>query len=183
MARKRREIVSGGIYHVFARGNDRQLIYRDEPDRHIYLRLLGKVVARQDWECLAYCLMGNHVHLLLETPAADLDRGMQWLHGRYAAAFNRRHGRVGHLFQGRYGAVLMASGVQTAAAAAYICRNPVASGLVRRPDAWAWSSFAATMGAPPPAWLAADRLLAMLGPTVESARSAFTGLVALGDGV
>ena len=178
-----RDNVAGGTYHVYARGNDKQLLYRSELDRHTYLRLLGDAVGRYDWGCLAYCLMGNHLHLLLETPGGDLDRGMQWLHGRYAAGFNRRHDRVGHLFQGRYGAVRATSGIQIAAVAAYICRNPVSAGLVRQPGAWDWSSYAATMGSPPPAWLATDSLLSIFGPSVTTARSAFRELVAHREGV
>jgi putative transposase len=104
MARKPREETEGGIFHVFARGNRRQRIYLDDVDRRRYLRLLQTVVAEQRWRCLAYCLMENHVHLLVETPAANLAGGMQRLHGWYAESFNARHRHVGHLFQGRYGA-------------------------------------------------------------------------------
>jgi REP element-mobilizing transposase RayT len=92
--------MENGIFHVYARGNDRQAIYRDDGDRATYLRLLERVVRRQEWRVLAFCLMDNHVHLLVQTPHADLGRGMQRLHGHYAQTFNARHGRVGHLFQG-----------------------------------------------------------------------------------
>src|SRR5690242_13743227 len=105
MGRKPRENVANGVYHVFARGNSRAPIYLDDDDRRIYLWMLARVVLRQGWRCLAYCLMTNHVHLLLETPEPNLSHGMQQLHGGYALSFNARHGRIGHVFQGRYGAV------------------------------------------------------------------------------
>ena len=90
---------------MYARGNGGQEIFLDDADRWRYLAMLGDVVVRMRWRCLAYCLMRNHVHLLAETPAANLGAGIQRLHGRYAQKFNERHRRSGHVFQGRYGAV------------------------------------------------------------------------------
>src|SRR3954454_20748947 len=101
MPRKPRVELAGGVHHVYARGNAREDIYRDDVDRRMYLHTLGREVARWKWRCLAYCLMSNHVHLLLETPEPNLGRGMQRAHGTYARLFNRRHARVGHVFQGR----------------------------------------------------------------------------------
>jgi putative transposase len=103
--RKPRAELAGGVHHVFARGNGRQLIYLDDADRGSYLAMLARAVAHRQWRCLAYCLMDNHVHLLIETPLPNLGAGMQWLHGRFAQQFNERHGRSGHVFQGRYGSV------------------------------------------------------------------------------
>ena len=157
--RKPRENLEGGVYHVYARGNARQLVYRDEVDRRVYLRMLKEVIVRKRWRCLAYCLMDNHVHLLLETPEANLSSGMQRLQGRYAQAFNARHRRSGHVFQGRYGAVRMGSDGQLCATAAYIARNPVEAGLCEQPQDWRWSSYRSAIRAPAPAWLDADRLL------------------------
>jgi REP element-mobilizing transposase RayT len=139
--RKLRVNVEGGIYHVYARGNARGLIYADDVDRRVYLRELDRCVSRFGWSCLAYCLMGNHVHLMIETPAPNLSSGMQLLHGRYAQRFNFRHERSGHLFQGRYGAVLMRREGQVQTTAAYIAKNPVAAGLCKEPADWPWSSF------------------------------------------
>jgi putative transposase len=110
--RPHREEVEDGIFHVYARGNAKQAVYLDDADRVTYLRLLDMAIRKRSWRCLAYCLMENHVHLLLETPNANLAAGMQWLHGLYARTFNERHGRVGHLFQGRYGAVRVRSDAQ-----------------------------------------------------------------------
>lgn len=173
MARKPRENVEGGVYHVYARGNAQGVIYRDDVDRYFYLGLLERVVHTHRWLCLAYCLMDNHVHLLLETPDADLSAGMQRLHGCYGQRFNGRHRRTGHVFQGRYGGIRMESDGQLCVAAAYIARNPIEAGLCTRPEEWRWSSYrAAARGAAPP-WLAANRLLAFFGNGIESARETY----------
>ncbi len=159
MARPHRENVEGGLYHVYARGNAKARIYMDNYDRGAYLALLGRVTTGVRWRCLSYCLMENHVHLLLETPYANLSKGMQQLHGRYAQAFNARHGRVGHLFQGRYGAVRAKSDQQLLAVVAYIARNPVEAGLCQRPSEWPWSSHHAVLAGTGPRWLDIRRLL------------------------
>jgi REP element-mobilizing transposase RayT len=163
MARRPREEVAGGVFHVYARGNDRRVVFADDVDRRRYLALLERVVARAHWYCLAYCLMDNHVHLLIETPTANLGAGMQWFHGHYARRFNDRHGGVGHLFQGRYGAVRATSTSQLQAAAAYIACNPTEAGMCPTPDAWSWSSHAVALAGWLPRWLAFDRLVAYFG--------------------
>lgn len=94
---------------MFARGNRKQAIFRDDRDRRDYLGLLALEIRRTRWRCLSYCLMGNHVHLLVETPEANLAVGMQRLQGDYARTFNQRYKTVGHLFQGRYGSVRIRS--------------------------------------------------------------------------
>src|SRR4051812_46440390 len=128
MARKPRQEIENGIHHVFARGNDRQTIYRDDQDRLVYLSLLRLTVAGARWHCLAYCLMDNHLHLLIQTPEANLGKGMQHLHGRYARTFNDRYGRSGHLFQGRFGSEHVKDERQMWVTARYIARNPVEAG-------------------------------------------------------
>jgi REP element-mobilizing transposase RayT len=163
MPRKPRENLEGGAYHVYARGNARGRIYRDDTDRRNYLWMLERVVARQRWACLAYCLMDNHVHLLVETPDANLSSGMQWLHGGYAQLFNARHDRDGHVFQGRYGAVRVRSEAQMCAAAAYIARNPVEAELCNAPAEWPWSSYRRVAARSTPAWLDVDRLFSFFG--------------------
>jgi putative transposase len=159
MARMPREEVEGGIFHVFARGNRRQQIYLDDVDRRRYLAMLGSVVKQYDWRCLAYCLMENHVHLLLETPRANLGAGMQWLHGLYAQTFNERHGRSGHLFQGRYGSVRVTTDAQLWVLARYLALNPVKAELCERPGEWPWSSHGALIASRLPRWLDHPRLL------------------------
>jgi putative transposase len=161
MARRPREEVEDGIFHVYARGNAKQAIYLDDLDRLTYLRLLGLTVERRSWRCLGYCLMENHVHLLLETPDANLAAGMQWFHGVYAQTFNERHRRVGHLFQGRYGAVRIKSDAQLWTVLRYLSLNPVEAGLCARPAEWQWGSYGTHL-ADGPAWLDRARLVEIL---------------------
>ena len=151
------------MFHVFARGNAKHAIFRDDLDRRVYLHGLAKVIGRTGWLCLGYCLMHTHVHLLLETPQPNLGWGMQLLHGRYAMGFNARHERPGHVFQGRYGAVRVRGDAQLLAATAYVVLNPVRAGLCARPEHWRWGSHARVLGGHPPAWLAARRLLELFG--------------------
>jgi putative transposase len=179
MARPPREELAGAIHHVFARGNAKDRIYLDDADRERYLVILGKAVVRQRWRCLAYCLMDNHVHLLIETPAPNLGRGMQWAHGLYAQAFNRRYERVGHVFQGRFGAIRMKSDAQLLLAARYIARNPVEGGLCSEPGDWPWSSHATTFDRAGPAWLDTPRLMDFFGASGGEARRRYADFVAL----
>ena len=115
-------------------------------------------MGRFGWHCLSYCLMGNHVHLIIETPEPNLGAGMQWLHGRYAATFNARHGFSGHVFQGRYKSKRVATDAQLLVTAAYVALNPVEAGLCADPAHWPWSAHAATIEQSTPPWLAAPRL-------------------------
>jgi putative transposase len=168
MARPPRPLIAGGVYHVYNRGVVKLPIFADTLDRIRFLRGLSEVVHRRSWTCLAYCLMGNHFHLVLETREPDLDRGMQRLQGVYAQAFNRRHGRTGHLFHARYGATVLQSEELTRYVIRYVLANPVAAGLCRRPGDWPWSSHRATLGhVRPPTFLAAERLLQLFGGQVE----------------
>jgi putative transposase len=176
VARSLRENVNGGIYHVYARGNNRAVVFPEDLDCLIYLRMLGRTVANWRWHCLAFCLMGNHLHLLLETPEGNLSPGMQYLHGRYALDFNRRHLRTGHVFQGRYGAVRMTEDRQLCAAAGYIARNPVQAGLCAQPEDWPWSSFRGVVGGRVPDWVSLDRLLTFFGSTASEARKRYVTL-------
>jgi REP element-mobilizing transposase RayT len=162
---------------VFARGNRRQRIYRDRGDLEVYLALLGRAVTSCEWRCLGYCLMPNHVHLLIESVKGNLAVGMQWFHGRYAQWHNKRHGYSGHLFQGRYGAIRVTSDVQLWMAAAYIARNPVDARLCERPEEWMWSRYAAMLGVvPSPSWLDVERLLGYFAAAGGDARRRFADL-------
>jgi REP element-mobilizing transposase RayT len=155
--------MAGGVFHVYARGVDKCNIYRADEDRHFYLRLLGAVVERQRWMCLAYCLMPNHVHLLLSTPEPNLGVGMRLIHGPYAQGFNTRHERVGHLFQGRYGAVRVTDDAQLWTTVGYIAANPVTAGLTLHPSGWPWGSHRALAGLDEaPSWLAVNELMGLL---------------------
>ena len=160
MPRPPRVQFPGALYHVTARGVARQRVFRDDADRELLLYRLAETVVRFRWLCHAYCLMGTHWHLLVETPAANLAAGMQRLNGIYAQAFNRRWARPGHLFQGRYHAVLVEKEPHLLEVARYVVLNPVRAGLCRAPEAWPWSSYPATAGlVAPPSFLAVDELL------------------------
>ena len=107
MARPLRLEFAGALYHITSRGNERKAIYVDDTDFELFLTLLGKVCEQYNWVVHAYCLMTNHYHLLVETPDANLSKGMRQLNGTFTQAINRQHQRVGHLFQGRYKAILV----------------------------------------------------------------------------
>jgi REP element-mobilizing transposase RayT len=134
---------------VFARGVERRLIFVDDEDRERYLRMLRGVIEHFGWHCLAYCLMPNHVHLLIETTAPNLGRGMHRLQGPYAQTFNERWTRVGHLFQSRFGSAAVRDELALMRVLTYITANPVAAGLCEAADDWAWSSHRATVRARP----------------------------------
>ena len=145
MARPLRPNIAGAVYHVMARGNEKNAIYLNDNDRAQFLTGLGGVVRRYGWECLAYCLMGNHYHLVIHTPRPNLSRGMCVVNGAYAGSFNTRYERVGHLFQGRFRSVLLRSSAHLRIAVRYVLRNPVAAGLCAHPEEWQWSSYGATL--------------------------------------
>jgi putative transposase len=167
---------------VFARGIARREIYVDDVDRRIYLATLGRVARRQQWRCLAYCLMPNHVHLLVETPFANLGAGMQRLHGDYAHVFNERHGRSGHVFQGRYGSVRITTDEQLWTTAAYVALNPVAAGLCQAPEEWPWSSHGWMADARRrPGWLDVPRLLSYFEGLGGDPREHYAALMARGE--
>jgi putative transposase len=154
--------VAEGVFHVYARGVDKCDIFREGDDRQRYMMLLADVVGAQGFRCLAFCLMPNHVHLLVRTPIPNLSVGMQRLHGRYAQGFNVRHQRVGHLFQGRYGAVRVTDDAQLWTTVGYIATNPVAAGLVTDPEEWRWGSHRMVATGAVPSWLAVGELYGLL---------------------
>lgn len=164
MARPLRLEFAGALYHLTARGNARSEIFADDEDRRVFLELLGKEIAQQGWRCYAYCLMGNHYHLLIETPEANLVAGMRRLNGVYTQAFNRRHQRVGHVFQGRYKSIVVDKDSYGLELSRYIVLNPVRARMVKRAQDWAWSSYGATVGAvAQPSWLDRDWVLGQMG--------------------
>src|SRR5436853_5298437 len=140
MARPLRLEYPGALYHVTARGNAKSDIYLDDGDRRIFERILGTTVTRHRWLLHAFCLMGNHYHLLLETPLPNLSKGMHRLNGSYSQCFNRRHQRVGHVLQGRFTALLVERESYLLELARYVPLNPVRAGFVSSPADWQWSS-------------------------------------------
>jgi len=164
MARPLRVEFDGAIYHVTSRGNAREDIFDDDGDRKVFLECLGKVVNRFNWLCHAYCLMGNHYHLVIETPEANLSKGMRQLNGVYTQLYNRRHRTVGHLFQGRYKAILIQKDSHLLEVCRYVVLNPVRARAVKRVEQWKWSSYRATAGlGKSPPWLAVDWVLSQFG--------------------
>jgi REP element-mobilizing transposase RayT len=173
----------GAVWHVTSRGNEKREVYRDDEDRVRWLRLLGKTVVLTGWRLHAYVLMGNHYHLLVETPVPSLSRGMRHLNGVYTQAFNRRHERVGHLFQGRFKAILVEKESHLLELLRYVVLNPVRAGLVRAARDWPWSSYRATAGeAPAPAWLETACSLEQFGGTAAPAVDRYRDFVARGVG-
>ena len=146
MARPLRIEYPGALYHITSRGNSKQEIFLDDKDRSIFLELLSTTVSLHEWLCYSYCLMGNHYHLLVETPKANLSRGMHWLNGAYAQRYNRRHSKVGHFFQGRYHAVIVDKEEYLLEVSRYIVLNPVRAGLVEDPAHYRWSSYLEVLG-------------------------------------
>ena len=142
MTRPLRIEVAGGFHHVTSRGNARRTIFLDDFDHEAFLKQLRWNVRRFRWRCVAYCLMGNHYHLVVQTLEPNLGEGMRDLNGLYAQRFNRRHGLVGHVFQARYDAQLVQDDAYLLAATRYVALNPVRAGLVERPEQWRWSSYA-----------------------------------------
>jgi REP element-mobilizing transposase RayT len=156
--------VPGGVYHVIARGNERKAVFRDDLDREEYLNRLADCHQRFGVSVLAHCLMDNHVHLALERGPVSLSRIMLTLQSSYTQWFNRRHGRVGHLFQGRYKSFLVEKERYLLALLRYIHENPVKAGVVKRPQDFRWSSDRCYRRGTGPAWLDLDRALEMLAP-------------------
>ena len=157
-----RQEEAGAIHHAYSRGVRRQEIFVDDDDRCAYLRALGKVVRWYRWRCLAYCLMGNHVHLLIETPQPNLGDGMRRLNGVYAHGFNRRHGHCGHVFERRYGSRRVAGDAQFVTTLRYIALNPVEAGLCEDARDWRWSSYALLVEGIAPEWVDGARVRAYL---------------------
>jgi REP element-mobilizing transposase RayT len=183
MARPLRIEIAGAHYHVMARGNARQNIFHDDEDRQRFLLTVGQTAARLDWVIAAFCLMPNHYHLLLQTRSPTLTRGMRDINGVYSQTFNRRHGRVGHMFQGRYKALLIEEAGYLLQVARYIVLNPVRAALCTTPAEWPWSSyrFSAGLEAPPPGCSDAA-LRVQLGATSAAQATAYVSFVAAGLG-
>jgi len=183
MARPLRIEYEGALYHVSSRGDRQQAIFEDDADRKKFLGILGRVVEQMRWRCHGYCLMDNHYHLMIETPDANLAKGMRQINGIYTQASNRRHSRVGHLFQGRYKSIVVDSNAYLAELVRYVALNPVRAGMVDHPGEWPWSSFNATTGgAPAPSWLTVDAILEHFANEREAAQQNFTAYVMEGMG-
>lgn len=183
MARPLRIEFPGAVYHVTARGNARQDIFLDEEDRELFLSVLERVVTRFHLLLHAYCLMNNHYHLLLETPEGNLSKALRQLNGVYTQAFNRRHGKVGQVLQGRFKAILVDRDSYLLELCRYVVLNPVRAKVTRKPDTYRWSSYRATAGLEgAPAYLRIEWVLAQFGKQRAAAQRKYREFVAEGIG-
>ena len=181
MARPLRIEFAGALYHITASGNEGRDIFFTDDDRRQVLATLGKVCDRFRWLCHSYCLMTNHYHILVETPEANLSQGMRQLNGGYTQYVNRSHGRVAHLFQGRFKGILVEKEAYLLELARYIVLNPVRAGMVQDPESWPWSSYRSTVGlAEVEDFVCTDWLLSTFGDRRLSAVKTYARFVAEG---
>ena len=147
-----------------ARGNGRMPIFLDDEDYTRFVRILGDVVEEFQIECWSYCVLPNHYHATLRPTEPNLSRALQVIHGTYAQWWNRKHGRVGHAFQGRFKDQIVDTDEYLLVLCRYIALNPVRAGLTRAPDEWRWSSYSATIdGRTLPRFLCVDMVLGQFG--------------------
>jgi len=179
MARRPREHRPGAVYHAYSRGNNGQIVFLDDDDRTIFLAILADVCSKTRTKVLAYCLMSNHFHLLLEIALATLESVMRRVMSRYSRTINRKHRRFGHVFQARYKAKLCRGDAYYRKLLPYIHRNPVKAGMVAVAADWAWSSARQFEGPIRSSLVDIDRALSYLDADPAQAK----GLYAEGLGV
>jgi putative transposase len=181
MTRPLRLEYAGSLYHVTSRGDRRGAIFCDDKDRMTWLNTIELVCERFNFTVHAYCQMTNHYHLIVE---GNLSHGMQQLNGLYSQAYNRHHGLAGHVFQGRFEAILVQKEGYLLELSRYIVLNPLRAGMVESLDAWPWSSHHILLGAAsPPPWFDADWLLGQFGTKHSAAVEAYRQLILDGVGV
>jgi REP element-mobilizing transposase RayT len=162
------------VYHVTSRGNARHNIFLSDQDRDDFLSILALVVKRYDWLCHAYCLMDNHYHLLIETPDSNLSQGMRQINGIYTQKYNWRHKKTGHLFQGRYKAILVDKDNYLLELCRYVVLNPVRAHMVSKPEDWQWSSYKATAWTKTnPEYLTIDWILSLFSSNKSEAQKLY----------
>ena len=164
MARALRITYPGAYYHVTSRGNEQKAVFRSRKDREKFLDYLASATQRYGAVIHVYCLMTNHYHLLLETPEGNLPQIMRHINGAYTTYFNVKHQRAGHLFQGRYKAILVEADAYAVELSRYIHLNPVRAGMVENPEEHSWSSYRGYIGQSKAAeWLKTDVILGYFG--------------------
>ncbi len=177
MARKPRVEFDGALYHVIARGNQRQRIFQDDRDRGAYLERIEHYRQRYGFRLYAYVLMSNHVHLLLETKKVGLSRIMQGIQASYTQSYNRRHRKAGHLFQGRYKAILCDRNAYLLELVRYIHLNPARLRDPHDPWRYRWSSHRAYLGKGSPVKVDTQEVLSQFGSRLGAARRAYLGFM------
>lgn len=179
MARRNRIRFPGATYHVMSRGNRKSFTFVDDVDRRRFLKILAIALERYRAICYAYCLMGNHVHLVIHTPRPNISRVMQYVSGEYAKYCNRRHHWTGHLYEGRFKGIVIEDTTYLGNAIAYVARNPIEAQLVTDAAEWKWSSYRASMGrCACPTYLCLDWLPRLFtASTVAESRRLFSAAV------
>ncbi len=184
MARPLRIEFPGAIYHVTTRGNARQTIFFDEKDYNNFLFILGEVIERYNWCIYSYCLMGNHYHLILETPVGNLSKGMRHLNGVYTQKVNYWHSRTGHIFQGRYKSIVIDKQNYLLEVCRYVVLNPVRASMVERPEDYVWSSYRSIAGyVSPKKFLREEWILKQFSDDIMEARYLYRDFVRDGIGI
>ncbi|MFH0784056.1 MAG: transposase, partial [Pseudomonadota bacterium] len=178
MARPLRLQYPGACYHVTSRGNEKKPIFRNQKDREKFLAYLESAVVRYGAIIHVWCLMGNHYHLFLETPTGNLSQIMRHINGAYTTYFNVKWKRTGHLFQGRYKAILVEADQYAAELSRYIHLNPVRAGIVDTPERYLWSSYRSYIGQnTPPAWLKTEFILGYFDGKTAGAKNEYKDFV------
>lgn len=178
MARPLRIEFPGAVYHVTSRGNARADIFDGDNDQNLFLSILGQTVKRFNWLCHAYCLMDNHYHLLIETPEGNLSAGMRHLNGVYTQSYHRKHHSDGHVFKGRFKAVLVEKESHLLELCRYVVLNPVRAHMVERAEQYHWSSYLPTVGkATVPPYLTTEWILANFSASLPESRRLYRQFV------
>ena len=178
MPRHARREVAGALHHVTARSRSGRLLFNSDHDRQLYLQLLTREVRERGWRVLTFCLLSNHLHLLVRTPDPDLGEGLKGVHGTFSQRINRSRGEGGHLFGERFYNGIVATDRHALGCLRYIARNPVEAGICREPHEWPWSAHRALAGmAPPPRLLDVGAAYEHLGKDAGEARRSYLELV------
>ncbi|WP_317201791.1 transposase [Janthinobacterium sp.] len=181
MARPLRIQFAGGLYHVTSRGNQREAIYLSELDRLTWLAIFPQVCQRYKWRCHVWCQMTNHYHIVIETLEPTLVRGMRQLNGVFTQYINRAHRRVGHVFQGRYKAILVEQESYLLELARYVVLNPVRAGIAGKAEDWKWSSYHSMLTPElAPEWLETQWLLGQFSNVQKGTAVAYRDFIGEG---
>ena len=184
MARPLRLELAGALYHVTSRGDRREAIYFDDDDRNCWLAVFAQVCKRYNWVCHAWCQMSNHYHIVVETVEANLSQGMRQLNGVYTQSINRKYRRVGHVFQGRYKAIIVEKESYLLELARYVVLNPLRAQMVQSLTDWPWSSYGAMIGREVAAsWMQTDWILSQFSSQRDRAIAAYVDFVRSGVGL
>jgi putative transposase len=178
MARPLRIEYPGAFYHVTSRGNEQKDVFKSQKDRERFLSYVESAVVRYGAVVHTWCLMSNHYHLLLETPSGNLSQIMRHINGAYTTYFNVKRKRAGHLFQGRYQAILVEADAYAVELSRYMHLNPVRAGMVAKPEHYQWSSYQSYIGqCTTPEWLKTDFILGYFGRQASDANNSYRRFV------